>query len=63
EEHTLADGHTLAFRYDVVIAEGDLGGSDCAALAHKACQEGLLAAADPGLVAAGAGGPCGGEQA
>ncbi len=46
EEHTLADGQELTFRYDVVVAEGDLSGSDCAALATKARRAGLLGAGE-----------------
>ena len=45
-EHTLAAGQDMTFRYDVVVAEGDLSGSDCAALATKACQAGLLEAGE-----------------
>jgi methane monooxygenase PmoA-like len=66
EEHTLADGADMTFRYDVVVAEGGLSGSDCAALAAKARQAGLLDAGLPGAGHPGGAPPGGapaGEQA
>jgi hypothetical protein len=39
--HTLAAESSLTLRYDIVVADGELGPAECAALAARA------AAADP----------------
>ena len=43
--HALAADDSLTLRYDVVVAVGELGPAECAALAARAAAEDLLAVA------------------
>jgi Methane oxygenase PmoA len=41
--HALAAGDSLTLRYDVVVADGELGPGECAALAARAAADDLIA--------------------
>jgi hypothetical protein len=43
--HALAPGTSLTLRYDVVVADGELGPAECTALAARAAAEDLITAA------------------
>jgi hypothetical protein len=44
--HTLPSGAELTLRYDIVVADGELGPAECAALAARAAAGDLIAVAE-----------------